>query len=555
MFNWYRLTRNAQTRRASGNLEGKSMHSSWLKQVCVTGATLILIFGVANNAMPGMPRTSVRERMVALAAATGETGLRSGSRITGVSVSGSQSAGTFGGVSYTRTWGSITGVIVPKENIHGFAALSHDGEGNYRYESEFEIIAPTKPGVNSVIIIEGENRGTPVYLNSVNGSKAAGPASTTTYEQGFGDGFLFEHATSYARVQWQTGIASSVPQQAEGVGEVILRDFARWLAGRTKLEATQFDPGTYQTLILSGISLGGFFVNTFIAEGFNADPQTGHAVFDGAIAVDGTGNWIALNQLAAANGSEEFPYVVPNGKPLDATAILSRPDSDPYYIDIANYTDFYRLRASLTDRSDLPAKMRRYDWPSPHAAAPIDQSGASTRASKCNGGVLVDLNPISYSPYLRAVTLELERALGVPSARNAPPLPPTTLFKLGPAPSTTDYFNPLPGATLEVPLTDADDQPTGGVRFPEADHPIGRPKPVALPPVATSSIEATCANLGQWQQFTLTQLAERYGDQAKYLNLYAESLDKLISAGYLLPSDRDVMLKTAASLYTRKPSH
>src|SRR5581483_9714129 len=143
----------------------------------------------------------------------------------------------------------------------------------------------------------------------------------------------------------------------EGVGEVILRDFARWLAGSTKLESfAPFDPGAYQTRIFAGISLGGFLVDTFIAEGFNADPQTGHAVFDGAIAVDGTGNWIALNQLAAENGSQEFPYLLPNGKPLAAAKLLSRPESDPFYIDIANYTDFYRLRASLTDRSDLPAK-------------------------------------------------------------------------------------------------------------------------------------------------------------------------------------------------------
>jgi hypothetical protein len=308
-------------------------------------------------------------------------------------------------------------------------------------------------------------------------------------------------------------------------------------------------------LILSGISLSGFFINTFIAEGFNADPRDNHAVFDGAIAVDGTGNWLALNQLAAASGSDEYAYLVPNGKPLDAAVLLTRPQSDPYYIDIANYTDFYRLRASLTDHSALPARMRRYDWPSPHAAAPIDQSAGSARGGRCNGGVVVDLNPISYAPYLRAMTLELERALGVKSASNAPPLPPTTLFKLGPAPASAANFNPLPGVSLEVPVTDADDQPVGGVRFPEVDHPIGRPTPVSLPPVVTTSIDGTCGNLGEWQQFTTAQLTERYGNSSNYLNLYAASLDKLNAQGYLLASDRAQMLKTAASLYARSASH
>jgi hypothetical protein len=521
------------------------MHSPVLKRICWIGAGLVVLCVCAYSATPALRRPN----------GSGNAGPRLQSRITGVSVSGSQPAGTFGGVPYTRTWGAVTGVVAPGENVHGLDALPHGSDGNYEYQSGFEIIAPDKLGLNSVIVVEAENRGSPVFLNSLHGIAAAGPPSAGTYESGLGNGFLFEHATSYARVQWQTGIAAGVPKQAEGVGEVILRDFGRLLAGRTKIDTSpRFDPGAYHTLILGGISLSGFFINTFIAEGFNADPQDGHAVFDAAIAVDGTGNWLALNQLAAASGSDEYAYLVPNGKPLGVAALLTRPQSDPYYIDIANYTDFYRLRASLTDQSALPARMRRYDWPSPHAAAPIDQSTGSARAGRCNGGVVVDLNPISYAPYLRALTFELERTLGVKSASDAPPLPPTTLFKLGPAPASAANFNPLPGATLEVPSIDADDQPVGGVRFPEVDHPIGRPAPVSLPPVVTTSIDGTCGNLGQWQQFTTAQLTERYGDQSNYLTLYAASIDKLIAGGYVLASDRDPMLKRAALLYARRPN-
>ena len=513
----------------------------------IPGTFRVLVYEMADEggSAKETPRTSV----------AGEAGPQQQSRITGISVSGTQSTGTFGRVPYIRAWGTLTGVVAPGENVHGLAALPHDRDGNYKYESGFEIIAPAKPGLNSVIIVEGENRGSPVFLNSLLGIAASGAPSAATYASGFGNGFLFENATSYARVQWQTGIASAVPEQAEGIGEVIVRDFGRWLAGRTKIETNpQFDPGTYPTLILSGTSLGGFFVNTFIAEGFNTDPLDNKAVFDGAIAVDGTGNWLALNQLAAANGIDEIPYLMPNGKPLGAASLLTRPQSDPYYVDIANYTDFYRLRASLTDRGALPARMRRYDWPSPHGAAPIDQSSFGARAGRCNGGVLVDLNPISYAPYLRAVLLELERTLGVKSASGAPALPATTLFKLGPAPAIAANFNPLPGVTLEVPVTDADDQPAGGVRFPEVEHPIGRPAPVSLPPVVTTSIDGTCGNLGEWQQFTAAQLMERYGNQLNYLNLYAASLDKLIAEGYLLASDRAQMLKIAALLYSRRPS-
>jgi hypothetical protein len=292
-----------------------------------------------------------------------------------------------------------------------------------------------------------------------------------------------------------------------------------------------------------------------LAEGFNADPVDGGAVFQGAIAVDGTGNWIAINELAAEAGVKQFPYVVPDAKPLPVSKIIAGHVSDPFYIDIANYTDFYRLRASLTDVDTKNPRIRRYDWPSAHAPAPIDQSGASARSNRCNGGVPMDENPIPHSAYLRAVTLELEHELDVPSARQAPRLPPTTLFSpLDPASSRTPNFNPIPGVRLSVPLVDEDAQPFGGVRFPDVDHPVGRPVPVSVPPVVTTSIDATCGNRGGWQQFSPEELTKRYGSEANYLKLYAESVDRLIARGFLLESDRGEMLKIAAALYERRPS-
>jgi hypothetical protein len=488
----------------------------------------------------------------------GTPGAREQSRMTGVSITGSQPTGTFGGVAYRRTWGTVSGIVAPRDTIYGFDQLPHDADGNYGYQSEFEIVGPEKPGTNTVIVVEAENRGTPVFLNALHEIAMTGPPSATTSGGVSGNGFLFEHGTSYARVQWQAGIAASVPMQAEGVGEVIIRDFGRMLAGRTQLDAKpSVDFGTYHTLILGGVSLSGFFIDTFLAEGFNADPGDGGVVFQGAIAVDGTGNWLALNELAAEAGSKQFPYVIPDGKPLRASEILGGHASDPFYIDIANYTDFYRLRASLTDVDTKNPRMRRYDWPSAHAPAPIDQSGGSARGSRCNGGVPVDLNPIPHSAYLRAITLELERELEVPSARKAPRLPPTTLFTLDsdPALSRMPNFNPLPGVRLFLPLIDENAQPLGGVRFPDVEHPVGRPVPVSLPPVVTTSIEATCGNLGGWQQFSEEELTKRYESQANYVKLYAESLDRLIARGYVLASDREEMLKIAAALYARHPAH
>ena len=518
--------------------------------LCATLLGAPCLFAIAH-AMPARTTPPLK-----IAAPRSESESHRQSRITGVTIAGSQLAGTFSGVAYTRTWGTVSGVVAPRDAIIGFDQLPHDDDGNYGYQSEFEIIAPEKPGTNSAIFIEAENRGTPVFLNQLHEVAVSGPPSRISGGGNPGNGFLFEHATSYARVQWQTGIAASVPENAEGVGEVIMRDFARMLSGHTQLDGKPpVDFGKYQTLILGGISLSGFYIDTFLAEGFNADPVDGGAVFQGAIAVDGTGNWIAINELAAQAGSKEFPYVVPDAKPLQTSDILGGHVSDPFYIDIANYTDFYRLRASLTDVDAKNPRIRRYDWPSAHAPAPLDQSAIGRRLSRCNGGVPVDLNPIPHSAYLRAVTLELERELDVPTARQERHLPPTTLFILDPASSRMPNFNPIQGVRLSVPLIDENAQPMGGVRFPDVEYPVGKPIPVSIPPVATTSIDATCGNLGGWQQFSEDELAKRYGSEANYLKLYAQSLDKLVARGYLLPGDREEMLKTASALYNRRPAH
>jgi len=480
----------------------------------------------------------------------------SDSGITAVAVAGIQSAGVFDGVPYTRTWGTVSGVVGPVEHVVGIAALPKDANGDYDYSSQFELIAPTAPGTNSAILVEAENRGTPLVLDGINALAIHGPPAEATYAVGLGNGFLETHHTSYARVQWETHISAGVPANAQGVGEVIVRDFARMLAGDRGRMAAQlsFDPGRYRSLLIGGISQSAWFVDTFIAEGFNVDPVSQRSVFSGAIAIDGTGNWLALNQLAAANGASESAYVVPTGAPIPARQLLRRPRSDPFYIDVANYTDFYRVRASLTDTSSLPGTMRRYDWPSPHHPVLSAKDAAGTFAASraggpCNTGVVVPLNPIAYFPYLRTLVIELEGRVGAQGPANVHALPPTTLFTLGAVPASTADFNGLPGATLEVPLTDADAQPVGGVRFPEVDHPVGRPLPVSLPPVITTAITGICGNNGQWQPLTAAELATRYGSQTKYVSVYGDSLDRLIAGGYLLPSEKEGLLTLAAARY------
>ena len=103
------------------------------------------------------------------------------SRITSISETGSSNLGKFNGVGYERTWGMVTGVVASDENVHGLAALDHDAGGNYQYTAEFEIIAPVKEGTNSVIVVEAENRGSPILLGALHEAGGVGPPSSAMY--------------------------------------------------------------------------------------------------------------------------------------------------------------------------------------------------------------------------------------------------------------------------------------------------------------------------------------------------------------------------------------
>jgi hypothetical protein len=147
------------------------------------------------------------------------------SRISALDVGDIQPVGTFNGVAYVRTYGVVRGMIGPGEDVVGFAALPKNAQGLYEYESEFEIIAPA-PGqpADEVIFIDAENRGGAVMLNLVNEAGARGSPARARYADGLGNGFLQRHATSYARVQWQTGIAKDVPAAAQGAIKALTID-------------------------------------------------------------------------------------------------------------------------------------------------------------------------------------------------------------------------------------------------------------------------------------------------------------------------------------------
>lgn len=485
--------------------------------------------------------------MVSFAGANAQS--PAGSRITEISVSGTQAMGAADGVEYLRTYGIVRGLVDLDEDLVGLSEQALNAQGMFEYESEFEIIAPAEAEPqNEVVFVDSENRGRPRHMILVNEVTEARAPSEASYEEGLGNGFFQRHKTSYARVQWQNGISAGVPENAQGVGFVILRDFARLLGGDTALETPEdFPAARYEKRILGGKSQSAWMVNAFIAEGFNIEPVTGEAVFQGAISVNGTGNWMALNALAAEAGVPQRPYIAPNQRPLRWNEMLRRPETDPVFVDVGAYTDFYRLRAGVEAENVTTAKYRRYDIPAPHAM--VRPPASAAEFAECNNGMATPLNPVDMAPYIRAMIVGLEKAIGVEAAQSGPTLPPSALFAIGAQAPSREHFNPLPGEIVRLPLTDSYGWPVGGVRFPESYDPLGRPDPVSLPPVVTDSIDNTCGNRGQFQPYTHAELTAKYGSKINYLDLYRSSIGVLVQQGFLLAEDETVMLEYAGYLW------
>ena len=172
------------------------------------------------------------------------------------------------------------------------------------------------------------------------------------------------------------------------------------------------------------------------------------------------------------------------------------------------------------------------------------------------------LNPVDMRPYLRKIVSGLAMELGKGRRRHDfdEGLPESTLFNLGPAPpsppavcseSTASEngctFNPLQGEVLATPRLDDDQQPLGGVRFPDVVLPLGRPDVAPLSHVGTLDISDLCGNFWAWQPFERGELLARYGSTEEYAEAYEEVIEDLVEAQYLLEEEADVMIMKAVT--------
>jgi hypothetical protein len=447
--------------------------------------------------------------------------------VTRVDVSSVDELGRFGDHQYERVCGFVHGEVAADEPVVGLGRYSSP----FGYSSEFEVLQPVDVSAQSVVVVDAENRGGPSALGLLTGWVAQGLApSQASYPVGMTPRCLFDTGLSYARVQWQTQHCASVPDDAQGIGMVIVRDFGRHLAN------------DFARRVIAGSSQSAWFVNTLLAEGFNVDPVDGSGVFHGAFAALSAGNWLALNRLAD-DGAPQYAYVRPSRAPLTPDEILSRPDSDPFYVDITSYTEYYRLRGSVFASSPLPPRARHYDIPAAHGPDGPGMSAVAFETFRCNGGVEAPLNPIPHGPYVRALLTRLALDPGT--------LPTSTSFELGPAPEPSEHFNALPGTTLLVPLVDDDAQPIGGLRVPDVELPTGRAEPVTLAPCGADSIDDMCGNFGGWAPFGADELARRYGTVEEYAGRYATIVDRLVGDGFVLARDRDAVIDAAKDRYAR----
>ena len=125
------------------------------------------------------------------------------------------------------------------------------------------------------------------------------------------------------------------PSTRRGSGWRSCRDFGRRMRER------------FAVLVMAGASQSAWFVNTFVAEGFNVASRSGSGVYAGAFAYLSGGNWLAINRLGddgdAAGALRPSrrrapPAVAHPHPPRERPVRSSRSPS---------YTDYYRLRASV----------------------------------------------------------------------------------------------------------------------------------------------------------------------------------------------------------------
>jgi hypothetical protein len=458
------------------------------------------------------------------------------STITSVDIAQVQSVGTYAGLTFRSIEGTVHGEVSAEESVAGLRELAA-GRTTVPYQVNFQIVAPEAGSEADAIIVEAPNRGRTIFPGAISVPAPVTGPSADAVVSAIGDGFLLRRGISIAAIQWQTGFAAGVPQSAQGVGEVVVRDFGRWLGGGFRSGDSPLP--IFRHRALAGVSQAAWFVNSFIAEGFNVDPDTGRGVYPGAFTRNGNGVVLAINGFAGEH--EQFPYARADLAPLMPAELLSRPASDPELVDVISLNDFYRVRASIFARAPTAPRLHRYATAAPHASGAAALPEVVFGTMRCNGGAPVPLSKVRDALYLRPLILGLSASIrGTQADKGALPL--DAPFALEPVSAEIEGVNLLEGTPLWAPKTASNGMPVGGIPTLEAALPLGLPRPIALPPVEIASISDTCGNFSGWEAFSVDELTRRYGGRANYLEQARQKAAGLVASGYLLEDDEEVAI-------------
>ncbi len=496
------------------------------------------------------------------------------SEITALTVSSTTPIGTYKSVAYVRLEGEAVGELDPNEKIPDIEKAARLKNGRIQYKTRFVLITPKDPKKsNGGLLIDVPNRGLPISHAFYNSPRAR-PLPIGSLDSGVG--FLEEQGFMVAAVQWELAQGIEPPtfidekgatRYIEAVGFAAVRDMALYLRDSTSKQNPL--AGAVKRTYAVGYSQTSRFLKSYLLHGFNT--VGGKQVINGFHLVGGAAGQLPL--MASGTGPASVASSTPGPTVPEHRGVHEEPFSydellgklsarkEPLpKIFVTHYNiDYMGGRASLTrtgadgiKERPMPSSMRMYDLA---GAAHLNVREQDKDCELPHG-------QLDWSAPLRAQLFTLNQWV----ARNIAP-PNTTLMSLRQPRENEGVFrapNYLPNAVVLVPVTDADDNPVGGVRLPDVSVPLGTHGRPNAP--LTKSV---CRLAGSYKPFTVTakdraattdtrlSLQERYqGGLNEYVMRVREAADQLVVQRHLLPDDAAVIMNAAADekLFTPTPT-
>jgi hypothetical protein len=486
------------------------------------------------------------------------------SEITALTVSSTTPIGSYKSIPYVRLEGEAVGELDPTEKIPDLEKAARLKNGRVQYKTRFVLITPEDPKrSNGGLLIDVPNRGLPISHAFYNSPRAR-PLMIGSLDTGIG--FLEEQGFMVAAVQWELAQGIELPtfvdekgstRFVEAVGFAAVRDMARYLRDSTSKQNPL--AGAVRRTYAVGYSQTSRFLKSFLLNGFNV--VGGKQVINGFHLVGGAAGQLPL--MASGTG----PASVASSTPGPAVPEHRGVHEEPFSYDelfaklsarkeplpklfVTHYNiDYMGGRASLTrtgaegtkERAILP-NMRMYDLA---GAAHLNVREQDKDCEFAHG-------QLDWSAPLRAQLVALNQWV----ASSVAPAPTTLMTLRKPRDNESVFSAPryLPNAVVLVPVTDADDNPVGGVRLPDVSVPLGtHGRPNA--PVSKS----VCRLAGSYKPFATTareraattdtrlSLQERYpGGLNEYVMRVRQASDLLVAQRHLLPDDAAVIVNAAA---------